>query len=62
MNTVNGIDGYVPTGSEIGKGRVFGLIRIGYQVDTVLTQSSGMRVNVKPGDKVRAGESVLIQC
>lgn len=58
---VNGIDSYFPVGSEVSKGQVFGMIRIGSQVDTVLTKSPGMRVKVKPGDKVRAGESILVE-
>jgi phosphatidylserine decarboxylase len=58
---VNGIDSYFPVGSEISKGQVFGMIRIGSQVDTVLTKFPGMRVKVRPGDKVRAGESVLVE-
>ncbi len=58
---VNGIDSYFSEGSEVSKGQVFGMIRIGSQVDTVLTRFPGMRVKVKPGDKVRAGESVLVE-
>lgn len=58
---VNGIDSYFPVGSEVDKGQVFGMIRIGSQVDTVLPESPGMRVKVKPGDKVRAGESILVE-
>ncbi len=58
---VSGIDSYVPVGSDVSKGQVFGMIRIGSQVDTVLTKSPGMRVKVKPGDKVRAGETVLVE-
>jgi phosphatidylserine decarboxylase len=37
------------------------MIRIGSQVDLVLTCRKPMTIRVKPGDKVKAGESVLIE-
>ncbi|WP_449245492.1 phosphatidylserine decarboxylase [Desulfobacca acetoxidans] len=58
--SVNGIDSYVSPGQRLNKGDIFGMIRIGSQVDLVLTWLPGMRLQVKPGDKVRAGESILI--
>lgn len=59
--TVNGIESYVPEGGEIAKGDVFGMIRIGSQVDTILPTIPGMKVKVRPGSKVRAGESILVE-
>lgn len=58
--SVHGIDSYVPEGGEVTKGEVFGMIRIGSQVDLVVPQLPKMRTKVRPGDKVRAGESVLL--
>lgn len=58
--SVNGIDVYVPEGGEVTKGQIFGMIRIGSQVDLVLPQLPQMRTKVRPGDQVRAGESVLL--
>jgi hypothetical protein len=36
------------------------MIRIGSQVDLVVTLVPGMQLRVKPGDKVFAGETILI--
>jgi phosphatidylserine decarboxylase len=58
--SVRGIDSYLAAGDEIAKGQVFGLIRIGSQVDLVVPLRPGMTIMVGPGDRVRAGETVLI--
>jgi phosphatidylserine decarboxylase len=58
--SVNGIDSYVKPGEEVGKGKIFGLIRIGSQVDLVLPYRSDMEIMVWPGDRVRAGETILV--
>ena len=58
--SVHGIDSYVKPGSEVAKGDIFGMIRIGSQVDLVVTHLPGMEVKVRPGNKVRAGETILI--
>ncbi|HMK37316.1 MAG TPA: phosphatidylserine decarboxylase [Desulfomonilaceae bacterium] len=59
--SVSGIDSYIPEDGDVGKGEIFGMIRIGSQVDVVVPQMSGMTVKVEPGDRVRAGESVLAE-
>lgn len=58
--TVAGIDSYVSHGTKVERGAVFGMIRIGSQVDVVLPLVEGMEILVQPGDRVRAGESVLV--
>jgi phosphatidylserine decarboxylase len=58
--SVNGIDSYFSPGEQISKGEVFGMIRIGSQVDLVVPFRPEMNIMVQPGDKVRAGESILI--
>ncbi|MEW6659359.1 MAG: phosphatidylserine decarboxylase [Thermodesulfobacteriota bacterium] len=58
--SVNGIDSFVEVGEEVSKGKVFGIIRIGSQVDLVLPYRPDLNLMVGPGDKVRAGESVLV--
>ena len=58
--SVAGIDSYVKVGEEVGKGKIFGMIRIGSQVDLVLPYERGMKILVQPGDRVRAGETILI--
>lgn len=58
---VNGIDSYKSVGQTVAKGEVFGMIRIGSQVDLIIPSLKEMRVLVKPGDTVRAGASILIE-
>jgi phosphatidylserine decarboxylase len=58
--TVAGIDSYFGIGEAVERGRIFGMIRIGSQVDVVVPWHEGMQVRVKPGDRVRAGETVLV--
>jgi phosphatidylserine decarboxylase len=57
--TVAGIDSYVKPGEALEKGAIFGMIRVGSQVDVVLPWRDGMHVRVRPGDRVRAGETLL---
>jgi phosphatidylserine decarboxylase len=58
--SVNGIDSYFSPGEQVTKGEVFGMIRIGSQVDLVMPLRPEMNIMVRPGDKVRAGETILI--
>jgi phosphatidylserine decarboxylase len=59
--TVAGIDSYFRPGDNVERGAIFGMIRIGSQVDVVLPWRDGMKVRVRPGDRVRAGETVLVE-
>lgn len=59
--SVRGIDSFVQVGQEVRRGEVFGLIRVGSQVDLVCTRHANLRVRVRPGDKVKAGETVLME-
>jgi phosphatidylserine decarboxylase len=58
--SVRGIESFVPEGGTVKRGEVFGMIRIGSQVDLVVPSLNCMRVRVRPGDKVRAGETILV--
>lgn len=58
--SVHGIDSYTRAGAAVDKGEVFGMIRIGSQVDLVLPYKPGMKILARPGDRVRAGETILI--
>ena len=44
-------------GDTVRRGERFGLIKFGSRVDVLL--EPGIRIHVKPGDRVRAGSSVL---
>lgn len=58
---VHGIDSFFPVGADLQKGEVFGMIRIGSQVDVIVPRLPGMTVKVRPGDTIRAGETVLVE-
>jgi phosphatidylserine decarboxylase len=59
--SVNGIDSYYNPGDRIERGATFGMIRIGSQVDLIVPWRSGFRVQVQAGERVRAGETILIR-
>jgi len=50
---------FVGEGQEVALGERLGVIRLGSQVDLVLPVLKDLRVTVKPGDRVRAGESII---
>jgi phosphatidylserine decarboxylase len=58
--SVDGIETAVSEGERVERGQIFGMIRIGSQVDIIITYKQSMTISVKPGDRVRAGETVLI--
>lgn len=47
----------VRAGDKLGAGERFGMIKFGSRADVVM--SAGVRLSVREGDRVRAGESVL---
>jgi len=51
--SVRGIESYVPAGGRVSKGHIFGMIRVGSQVDLVITWKEPMVVKV-----IRGTESV----
>ena len=59
--TVAGIDSYVRGGDQVARGAIFGMIRVGSQVDIVVPWRDDLRVRVEPGDRVRAGETLLVE-
>jgi len=56
---VRQIASFVREGQDVALGQRIGVIRLGSQVDLVLPAVEGLRVNVRPGDHVTAGESIL---
>ena len=59
--SVSGIESYFKEGMRVRAGEIFGMIRIGSQVDLVVPPIEGMKIKVRPGDAVRAGETILIE-
>jgi phosphatidylserine decarboxylase len=50
---------YIQEGQEIQKGTRIGVIRFGSQVDLVLSDVPSTHIKVEPGDKVKAGLSII---
>ena len=59
--TVNGIDAYFAPGAHVARGATFGMIRVGSQVDLIVPWREEFDVRVKPGDRVVAGETILVR-
>lgn len=59
--SVRGIESFVRPGSVLAKGDAFGRIKIGSQVDTVISFKPTMSICVEPGMRVRAGETVFVK-
>jgi len=58
---VNRIVAWVSEGDNVWRGQQYGLIRLGSQVDTFIPASLVERITVHPGQRVRAGETVLAE-
>ncbi|NLI81315.1 MAG: phosphatidylserine decarboxylase [Deltaproteobacteria bacterium] len=58
---VRGIESYFRPGDRVEKGTVFGMIRIGSQVDLIFPWDEEMVMRVRPGQRVRAGETILVE-
>jgi phosphatidylserine decarboxylase len=56
---VRQIVGYVREGEDVALAQRIGVIRLGSQVDLVLPARADLRVAVEPGQRVRAGETVV---
>jgi phosphatidylserine decarboxylase len=50
---------FVSEGDQVAAGQRLGMIRFGSQVDLVLPAPNDLDVSVRPGDRVRAGESII---
>jgi phosphatidylserine decarboxylase len=50
---------FVREGQEVTLGQRIGVIRLGSQVDVVLPAREELKVMVEPGERVRAGESIV---
>lgn len=59
--SVHGIDVYPESGEQVGQGAIFGMIRVGSQVDLIVPDVPGLEVLVAAGDRAVAGETILIR-
>jgi phosphatidylserine decarboxylase len=56
---VSECDCYVNEEEEVLRGQKIGMIRMGSQCDLFIPKSANVELNCRPGDRVRAGETVL---
>jgi len=50
---------YIKEGQEIQKGTRIGIIRFGSQVDLILSDLPSLHIRIDPGEKVKAGLSII---
>jgi phosphatidylserine decarboxylase len=58
---VRRIVSFVRQGDQVALGQRIGAIRFGSQVDVVLPDAENIGIRVSPGDRVRAGETVIAE-
>lgn len=51
---------WIKPGDELAAGAKFGMIKLGSRTELIVPRDPDMHVNVKLGEKVKAGESVLV--
>lgn len=56
---VREVDCFVSEGDDVARGQKVGMIRMGSQCDVFLPDRGGVRLECRPGQRVRAGETVL---
>jgi phosphatidylserine decarboxylase len=56
---VNKIECWVKEKEQVSKGQRFGMIKMGSQVDVLLPKIPGLSINVKVGQKMKAGETII---
>ena len=50
---------WVKPGDELARGEQYGMIKFGSRTELILAREPGLQVRVNPGDKVRAGSSIM---
>ena len=58
---VNKIDCWAKEGDNLEKGQRIGMIKMGSQVDIVFPVFPNVKITVKEGQKVKAGESIIAE-
>lgn len=56
---VRRIAAYVKVGQEVNIGERIGIIKFGSQVDLLIPRAPGINIHVRPGDKVKAGITII---
>ncbi|MFM7058029.1 MAG: phosphatidylserine decarboxylase family protein [Planctomycetota bacterium] len=50
---------WLKPGDDLSRGEQFGMIKLGSRTELVIPYEAGLEIRVRPGDKVRAGSTVL---
>lgn len=58
---VRRIVSYLNEGESISMGQRIGMIKFGSQVDLVIPQLNDLKINVEPGDVVKAGSTIICE-
>ena len=48
-------------GEVVARGHVFGMIKLGSRTELIVPQEAGLEVRVRVGQKVKAGETVMLE-
>jgi phosphatidylserine decarboxylase len=59
---VRRVESFLSVGEQVELGQRLGIIKLGSLVAVVVPQRGDVKIEVKPGDHVRAGTSVLARC
>lgn len=60
-NSVRRIISFVNKGESLTIGQRYGFVKFGSQVDIIIPDLEGLRFNIKKGDKVYGGESIIVR-
>ncbi len=60
-NSVRRIISFVKKGESLTIGQRYGYVKFGSQVDLIFPDLKGLRFNIKKGDKVYGGETIIVQ-
>ena len=60
-NSVRRIISFVNKGENLDIGQRYGYVKFGSQVDLVFPDLNGLRFNIKKGDKVYGGETIIVR-
>ena len=58
-NSVRRVISWINKGESLTIGQRYGFVKFGSQVDLIIPDLEGLRFNIKKGDKVYGGESII---
>jgi phosphatidylserine decarboxylase len=58
-NSVRRIISWVKKGESLQIGQRYGYVKFGSQVDIIIPELKGLRLNIKKGEKIYSGETII---